>query len=453
MNIVWTMNYKRVRIFRKAIERKGPIVYWMSRDQRVHDNWVLVFAQEMALERKVPLIVVFCLLPEFLGATIRQYGFMLKGLKEVEERLRENRIPFYVLTGQPGIEIPAFIERCSAVELVTDFDPLRIKLNWKAEIAEKTDITFYEVDTHNIVPCWIASPKQEYAAYTIRPKIKRLLPEFLEDFPDIQKHRYHWEETSETDWDGIARTLRVDLSVPEVDWLRPGQNAALERLREFIEEDLERYPGDRNDPNKDAVSNLSPYLHFGHISSQRIALEVSKSSVSQESKDAFLEELIIRKELSDNFCFYNEHYDSFSGFPDWAKKTLDDHRRDAREYIYSQEELESSRTHDDLWNAAQMEMVKTGKMHGYMRMYWAKKILEWTETPEDALKIAIYLNDKYELDGRDPNGYVGIAWSIGGVHDRAWKERPIFGKVRYMSYNGCKSKFDVEGYISRVEKI
>jgi deoxyribodipyrimidine photo-lyase len=453
MNIVWTMNYKRVRIFRKAGERKRPIVYWMSRDQRVHDNWVLVFAQEMALERKVPLIVVFCLLPEFLGATIRQYGFMLKGLKEVEERLRENRIPFYVLTGQPGIEIPAFIERCSAVELVTDFDPLCIKLNWKAEIAEKTDITFYEVDTHNIVPCWIASPKQEYAAYTIRPKIKRLLPEFLEDFPDIQKHRYHWEETSETDWDGIARTLRVDLSVPEVDWLRPGQNAALERLREFIEEGLERYPGDRNDPNKDAVSNLSPYLHFGHISSQRIALEVSKSSVSQESKDAFLEELIIRKELSDNFCFYNEHYDSFSGFPDWAKKTLDDHRRDAREYIYSQEELESSRTHDDLWNAAQMEMVKTGKMHGYMRMYWAKKILEWTETPEDALKIAIYLNDKYELDGRDPNGYVGIAWSIGGVHDRAWKERPIFGKVRYMSYNGCKSKFDVEGYISRVEKI
>jgi len=180
---------------------------------------------------------------------------------------------------------------------------------------------------------------------------------------------------------------------------------------------------------------------------------VNRSSVSQESKDAFLEELIIRKELSDNFCFYNEHYDSFSGFPDWAKKTLDDHRKDAREYIYSLEDLESSRTHDDLWNAAQMEMVKTGKMHGYMRMYWAKKILEWTETPEDALRIAIYLNDKYELDGRDPNGYVGIAWSIGGVHDRAWKERPVFGKVRYMSYNGCKSKFDVEGYIAKIERL
>jgi len=442
------MNHKRVRIFRKASERGDPVVYWMSRDQRVHDNWALIFAQEMALERKAPLIVVFCLLPEFLGATIRQYGFMLKGLKEVEEKLRERSIPFYVLTGQPGIEIPAFIKRCSAAELVTDFDPLRIKLNWKAEVAEKTDITFYEVDTHNIVPCWIASPKQEYAAYTIRPKIKRLLPEFLEEFPDVQKHRYDWKETPETDWDEIARTLRVDLSVPEVDWVRPGENAALERLREFIKEGLERYPEDRNNPNKDAVSNLSPYLHFGHISSQSVALEVSRSSVSQESKDAFLEELIIRKELSDNFCFYNEHYDSFSGFPDWAKKTLDDHRRDAREYIYSQEELESSRTHDDLWNAAQMEMVKIGKMHGYMRMYWAKKILEWTETLEDALRIAIYLNDKYELDGRDPNGYVGIAWSIGGVHDRAWKERPVFGKVRYMSYNGCKSKFDVKGYIS-----
>lgn len=447
------MNYKRARIFRKAGDKRGPVVYWMSRDQRVHDNWALVFAQEMALERKVPLIVVFCLVPEFLGAAVRQYGFMLKGLKEVEEKLREKSISFYVLTGQPGIEIPVFIDRYSAAELVTDFDPLRIKLNWKAQVAEKIDITFYEVDTHNIVPCWVASPKQEYAAYTIRPKIKRLLPEFLEDFPDIQEHRYHWEETPETDRDEIARTLRVDLSVPEVDWIHPGENASHEKLRKFIKEGLERYPEDRNDPNKDAVSNLSPYLHFGHISSQRVALEVNRSSVSQESKDAFLEELIIRKELSDNFCFYNEHYDSFSGFPDWAKKTLDDHRKDAREYIYSLEDLESSRTHDDLWNAAQMEMVKTGKMHGYMRMYWAKKILEWTETPEDALRIAIYLNDKYELDGRDPNGYVGIAWSIGGVHDRAWKERPVFGKVRYMSYNGCKSKFDVEGYIAKIERL
>ncbi len=161
----------------------------------------------------------------------------------------------------------------------------------------------------------------------------------------------------------------------------------------------------------------------------------------------------MRRELADNFCFYNEHYDNFKGFPDWAKKTLNEHRHDRREYLYSLEQLETAQTHDDLWNAAQKEMMKTGKMHGYMRMYWAKKILEWTETPEEALKIAICLNDKYELDGRDPNGYVGVAWSIGGVHDRAWFPRPIFGKVRYMSYRGAQSKFDVKAYIKKVSSL
>ncbi len=162
-----------------------------------------------------------------------------------------------------------------------------------------------------------------------------------------------------------------------------------------------------------------------------------------------MEELIVRRELSDNFCFYNSDYDQFSGFPEWAQKTLNEHRGDKREFIYSLEQFEHGKTHDDLWNAAQLQMVLTGKMHGYMRMYWAKKILEWTGSPEDALEIAIHLNDKYELDGRDTNGYVGVAWSIGGVHDRAWQERPVFGKIRYMSYAGCKRKFDVSTFIEK----
>jgi deoxyribodipyrimidine photo-lyase len=196
-------------------------------------------------------------------------------------------------------------------------------------------------------------------------------------------------------------------------------------------------------------SNLSPYLHFGQISAQRIALETYKRKHNIETKDAFLEELIVRRELSDNFCFYNKNYDSFDGFPEWAKKTLNEHRKDKREFTYNLEQFEKAKTHDDLWNAAQIEMVKTGKMHGYMRMYWAKKILEWTETPEEALEFSIYLNDKYELDGRDPNGYTGCAWSIGGVHDRAWTERPVFGKIRYMNYNGAKRKFDVKRYIQK----
>jgi deoxyribodipyrimidine photo-lyase len=243
--------------------------------------------------------------------------------------------------------------------------------------------------------------------------------------------------------------LQVDRTVSEVDWIEPGENAAQRILREFIEKKLGLYHEERNDPTEDGQSNLSPHLHFGHISSQRIALEVTKHDADRESQEAFLEELIVRRELSDNFCFYNNDYDNFEGFPDWAKKTLHDHRKDPREYIYSLEDFKHANTHDQLWNAAQREMVRRGKMHGYMRMYWGKKIMEWTSSPEEAMRIAIYLNDRYELDGRETNGYAGIAWCIGGVHDRAWPKRPIFGKIRYMSYGGCKSKFDVMAYIER----
>ncbi len=195
---------------------------------------------------------------------------------------------------------------------------------------------------------------------------------------------------------------------------------------------------------------MSPYLHFGQIAAQRVALEVMKADAPQIEKDALLEELIVRKELSDNFCYYNKNYDSVEGFPAWSRKTLDEHRGDKREYLYSLKDFESGNTHDELWNASQIQMVNSGKMHGYMRMYWAKKILEWSESPESAMKTAIYLNDRYELDGRDPNGYAGIAWSIGGVHDRAWGARPVFGKVRFMSYNGCKSKFDIKKFIESI---
>jgi deoxyribodipyrimidine photo-lyase len=216
---------------------------------------------------------------------------------------------------------------------------------------------------------------------------------------------------------------------------------------------LSRYGAQRNDPTLDAQSHLSPYIHFGQLSAQRIALEVFKADAGEEVKDTFLEELIVRRELSDNFCYYNLDYDNTNGFPAWARKTLDEHRKDPRDYLYSRDQFEQAETHDDLWNAAQREMAKRGKMHGYMRMYWAKKILEWTPSPEIALETAIYLNDRYAIDGRDPNGYAGIAWSIGGVHDRAWNERMVFGKVRYMSYNGCKSKFNIKRYIERINAL
>jgi deoxyribodipyrimidine photo-lyase len=444
------VNRKRVRILKEADKRAGPIVYWMSREQRVRDNWALLFAQELALQEKVPMTVVFCLVPKFLDATMRQYGFMLKGLREVEKNLAEKNIPFFLLRGLPASEIPKFVRKYAVGGLVADFDPLRIKRKWKETVTGEIDIPFYEVDARNIVPCWIASPKQEYGAYTLRPKIKKALPEFLEDFPRLGKHPISWKgKTGKIGWGEVEKTLRVDRTVSEVDWIEPGENEAQKVLREFIGKKLGSYHGERNDPTKDAQSNISPYLHFGHISTQRVALEVAKSDTDKESQETFLEELIVRRELSDNFCFYNNDYDNFEGFPDWAKKTLNDHRKDPREYIYSLEDFEHANTHDQLWNAAQREMVRRGKMHGYMRMYWGKKILEWTRSPEEAVKIAIYLNDRYELDGRETNGYAGIAWCIGGVHDRAWPKRPIFGKIRYMSYGGCKSKFNVMEYIEK----
>lgn len=439
-----------MQLLQNGADRDGPVIYWMSRDQRAHDNWALIFAQQLAFEKKKPVVVIFNLVPNFLEATIRQYGFMLKGLQEVESELRKHNIPFFLLKGKPETSIPEFIKNHNASTLVSDFDPLRIKRIWKKEIAKKIEIPFYEVDAHNIVPCLYLSNKTEFAAHTIRPKIHKLLREFSDEFPLLQKmKKSEFLTTEKTDWNNLIKSLNINREVKEVDWIKPGELAASKSLKDFLENRLERYSEDRNDPNKNALSNLSPYLHFGQISAQRIALTVQQFYQNNPSAETFLEELIVRRELSDNFCYFNPKYDSFDGFHDWAKETLNKHRKDKREFVYSLEEFELAKTHEDLWNAAQKELLVTGKLHGYMRMYWAKKILEWSKSPEEALSNAIYLNDKYGLDGRDPNGYVGCAWSIGGVHDRAWTERTIYGKIRYMNRNGAARKFDINSYISK----
>jgi deoxyribodipyrimidine photo-lyase len=454
MTQVGTMNRGRERVLAEGRPGSGPVVYWMSRDQRVCDNWALLFARERAVGAKRPLVVVFCLAPQFLGATLRQYGFMVRGLKEAAKGLQAHNVAFVLLKGEAPSVLPRWLAAVAACELVVDFDPLRGKRKWRDAVAGAVDMPVHEVDAHNVVPCRIASPKQEYGAYTIRPKIHRLLPEFLEPFPNLERLPVLWEGAEEgPEWEAVEAFLNVDRFVGEVDWIKPGEAAAQAALQRFIDRGLENYMADRNDPSKHGQSGLSPYIHFGQLSAQRVALAVEESDAGRQAKDALLEELIVRRELADNFCWYNEAYDRFDGFPTWAQDTLNAHRRDRRPYIYSVDELERGETHDDLWNAAQLEMVKKGKMHGYMRMYWAKKILEWTASPEEAMAAAVYLNDRYELDGRDPNGYAGIAWSIGGVHDRAWGERPVFGKIRYMSYNGARSKFDVKAYIRRIAEL
>lgn len=446
------MNLSRIRKLNNIQLNKGPVLYWMSRDQRSKDNWALLYAQQEAIRLKQPLMVCFCLVPKFLDATLRQYDFMIQGLKQLESDLYKKNIQLDLLIGDPEIEIAKYINKNNAGLLVADFDPLRVKFTWKKNINSKINVAFHEVDTHNIVPVWKASDKKEYAAFTIRKKINAKLKEYLEEIPRLKKHP-NKISFRKINWKKVYDQLEIDRSVVTVNWIISGEQAARRVLRRFIKKKLNRYDHDRNDPTKNGQSNLSLYLHFGQVSAQRVALEVNKSKTSSKNKAAFLEELIVRKELADNFCFYEKKYDKFSGFPQWSQTILNKHSGDQREYIYSKKQLEQAQTHDNIWNAAQMEMVKKGKMHGYMRMYWAKKILEWTKDPQTALKYAIYLNDKYEIDGRDPNGYAGIAWSIGGVHDRPWAERKIFGYVRYMSQDGLKRKFDTSKYIELVNNL
>lgn len=463
------INSNRFRFLNKIpespgeIETKFGVVYWMSRDQRTKDNWALILSQEYSILHKLPIAVIFNIVPSFLGATQRSYNFMIEGLKQVEQKLHKLNIPMFVLIGEPEKTITSFILDSKTSYLITDFSPLRINKDWKSKIlseieTKKINVNFIEVDTHNIIPVWITSQKQEFAARTIRPKIESQLNLYLLEFPILEQNKIINKQTqiqldSKINWTPAMEIMSKQIFVPEISWILPGESQAEESLKKFCK-NIEGYSKKRNDPSLDCTSNLSPYFHFGQLSPQRAALEVR--NLKQKFKDdveAFLEELIIRRELSDNYCHYNLLYDQWDGFPSWAKQSLTLHASDVREYTYSLEEFESYNTHDELWNAAQIELVHRGKMSSYMRMYWAKKILEWTKTPQEAWNYALELNDKYELDGRDPNGYVGVAWSVGGVHDRGWTERLIFGKVRFMNFQGMKRKFDIKKYTQNCQKL
>lgn len=435
----------------RKIQNGDYIIYWMSRDQRVDDNFCIIYGIELAQKFNKKFGVLFNVFPSFLDSTIRQYDFMIKGLIEIEKKLEYLGIPFFLLFGDPVINISNFIKDKKVSLLITDFSPLKISREMKRNLNEKIDISFYEIDTHNIIPPWITSEKMEVGAFTIRKKIKKLLFEFLIEPPKLN---YKKEKISnKNNWDEIYKNLKVDMSVPPSKFFYPGEIEAKKVLNYFIENKLNEYKIFRNDPSLDFQSNLSPYLHFGMISPLRVALEVVKSNKDYENKEEFLEELIVRRELAENFCFYNENYDNHYGIPNWARKTLDEHLKDEREQIYDVSQFEKGETEDPIWNACQKEMIITGKMNGYMRMYWAKKILEWSIDYKEAIKIAIYLNDKYELDGRDPNGYTGILWSIGGLHDRPFPERKIFGKIRYMSKEGLKRKFNIQKYIEKISTL
>uniref|UniRef100_I2PZ64 Deoxyribodipyrimidine photo-lyase n=1 Tax=Desulfovibrio sp. U5L TaxID=596152 RepID=I2PZ64_9BACT len=433
--------------------KSGPVVLWMGRDQRADDNWALLHAAALAKAAGAPLLALFALPPDVPPGTARHADFLLRGLGTVEAALRDHGIPLVLLPGDPAVAVPAFLRRVRAGVCVTDFDPLRPGRAAREAVAATPawDGAFFEVDAHNVVPAFAASPKREYAAATFRPKILKLLPEFLEPFPDLPAFPAgNLAGFAPVDWEAARAGLVLDPAVAPVAGITPGPEAAREALADFLADRLPVYADRRNDPNAGATSTLSPWLHFGHLAPQRAALDaLAAKKRAPAGAEAFLEELVVRRELADNYCLHEPAYDTFAVLPAWARKTLLAHAADPRPYVYSAREFEAAATHSALWNAAQRALVGGGRLHGYLRMYWAKKILEWSATPEEALATALSLNDRYALDGSDPSGVAGVLWSVGGLHDRPWANRPVFGQIRYMNERGCRRKFDVDAYIAR----
>jgi deoxyribodipyrimidine photo-lyase len=431
------------------------VVYWMQRSQRAMDNPALNLAIEVANLLKKPVVVFFSLIPNAHHANRRHYQFMLKGLQDVAQGLRGRGVGF-VLRRFPDHSLLKFCSEVRPCVVVSDENPLAGAERLRNRMAREIQVPFLTVDADVIIPTSLLG-KEHYAARTIRPKIHALLPEFLRPVTN-PKARVPWKTSSKPHAlipdVSLLDGLPVDDARAPVAAQRGGLEEALTTLRRFIDHKLKSYSRNRNQPDLDGTSRLSSYLHFGHIGPHTVALAVQKSGAPLDDRSAFLEELIVRRELAHNFVRFNPYYENFRSSELWAKRTLSVHADDRREYLYSEAQLENAETHDPLWNAAQKQMVLTGWMHGYLRMYWAKKILEWSPSGEVAYGIAVRLNDRYELDGRDPNGYAGIAWAIVGKHDRAWgPERAIYGKIRYMSYASTSRKFDSGAYIANIEAL
>ncbi len=429
------------------------VLYWMQQAQRIESNLALNYSIDEANRLQIPLEICFILAPSFPEATARHYAFMLEGLQELVKQCRKMALSFNIYMGDPTVEIPHLAK--AAACLITDRGYLRIQRKWRYDIADVIDCSMIEIETDSIIPVETVSDHQEYAARTLRPKIHRLLDQFLTEDKLPEARLVLNQQISSlpkgidiSDIDNLLESMKISAYPSRGKEMKGGTSVAIRKLNDFIQNKLERYDWDRNHPDLDATSGLSPYLHFGQISPIFIAKQVIKSEFSEEAKAVFLEELIVRRELSLNFCWFNKHYDTFDNLPSWAYKTLLDHAGDCRIVTYSYEQLENADTHDPYWNAAQREMVNAGTIHNYMRMYWGKKILEWIPDPMSAYEFSLYLNNKYQMDGRDPNSFAGIAWCFG-KHDRPWATRPIFGTVRTMTSSGLERKFDMQAYVSK----
>lgn len=414
-------------------------------------------AVEAANALHQPVVIFFAPVPFYPHANLRHYVFLAQAIPDTAERARERGIG-YVLRRYPEHSLLKFCEEVKASLVVGDENPMREPSHWRELAAKKLKLPLWTVDADVIVPSRLLE-KEQYAARIIRPRLQKHLEQFLTP-PSNAKATVEWEKPRDLkavpddgSVDLTEEWKNLDRSVQPVSSFRGGTTEALKLLHDFIDHKLAHYPERHGKPETDGTSRLSPYLHFGHIGPHTVALAVEKSRASREAKDDLLDQLITWRELSINFVHFNPLYDSIESAPDWAHRTLAKHAQDKRATVYSREQLERAETHDNLWNAAQLQMLHAGWMHNYMRMYWAKKILEWSPSPAVAYQTAVYLNDKYFLDGRDPNGYAGIAWSIAGKFDRPWFDRPIFGTIRYMSGRAAAKKFDAEKYIAQMAEL
>lgn len=420
----------------------------MQRAQRGIDNPALDLAVDAANALRKPVVVFFAPVPGYPNANLRHYRFLAEGIPDIASALGKRNVGF-VVRRFPEHGLLRFCHEVKAALVIGDENPMREPESWRGAVARKLRVPLWTVDADVIVPAKLLE-KAQYAAHILRRRLQPHLRTFLTPAKNNRAH-VAWTKPQrlaalDPDFD-ITQGWQLDRSVlPITNW-RGGTQEALRLLRKFVEHKLPGYSSGRNKPEIEHTSRLSPYLHFGHLSPITVAMAVTESRATSADKNAFLDQLITWRELAVNLVRFNPDYDNFECAERWAHRTLAKHARDHRPVLYTEHQLEHAETHDQLWNAAQMQMVSTGWMHNYMRMYWAKKILEWTRSPADAFRIAVRLNDKYELDGRDPNGYAGIAWAIVGKFDRPWFERPIFGQIRYMSGQSTGRKFNSQEYI------
>lgn len=444
----------RVLVRRDGAPRKDAkcVVYWMQRAMRIADNPALDVAIEAGNRLRLPVVVYFQVIPNYPNANLRHYHFLQQGLRDVEEDAAERGVGFVLRRSPDALE--AFLEEVEAALLIGDENPCREPERWRAVLARRLKIPFWTVDADVLVPSRVFD-RSFVLLHHFRPHLHRELPKYLIPFRRVEPRR-EWKPAKNLSSYSLKKDItegfsKLDRSIEPVDDFTGGTHAALKRLHDFVERELREYEGTRNHPEVKGTSRLSPYLHFGNIGPVTIALAVKRAAaagkVSAEGVDRYLDQLIGWRELSILFVRHEPNYDNWECAPPWARKTLIEHAGDARPHRYTLKQLESAETGDELWNAAQREMVDHGWMHNYMRMYWGKKILEWAPDPARAFEWAVTLNDRYELDGRDPNGYAGIAWAIVGRHDRPWFNKPVFGLVRPMSGASTAKKFDAKLYI------